>query len=134
MGKVYLVEAWYENYESSWSKLIGIFDDIEVANNLKEKWDNFYKENKNIFDKPKDWEPVVDIGNYGSIEDDWTECMEYWTLKTKYEEIFEFNEIRINELTTNSDLFIENDNMFRTDPMKDLLSQYNRDYKLKEIL
>ena len=87
MGKVYLVEAWYENYESSWSKLIGIFDDIEVANNLKEKWDNFYKENKNIFDKPKDWEPVVDIGNYGSIEDDWTECMEYWTLKTKYEEI-----------------------------------------------
>ena len=133
MNKIYLVEATYEDFESSWSKLIGVFDDIEVANKLKEKWDNFYKENENIFKQPDNWEPVIDVGNYGSLEDEWIECAEYWTLKTKYDEIFQFRDIIIKELPTNIDLFIDDD-MFRTDPMNKLLSQHNRDYKLKEIL
>ena len=133
MSKVYLVEATFEDYGSSWSKLIGVVDNIKVANKLKEKWDNFYKENENIFNQPDNWEPVVDIGNYGNTEDEWTDCTEYWTLKTKYDEIFQFRDISIRELTKNVDLFIDDD-MFRTDPMKELLSQHNRDYKLKEIL
>jgi len=132
MSKIYLVEATFDDFDSSWTKVIGLFDELDIAEKVKQKWDNFYKENKSIFDEPDSWEKEPDIGNYGS-GDEWTDSNEYWTLKSKYGEISEFNNVRIVEFITNTDNFL-NDQMFRTDPMKELLSQYNRDYKLKEIL
>lgn len=132
MSKVYLVEAFFDDYESSWSKMIGIFDKLDVAEKIKQKWNQFYDKNKSIFDEPDNWESEPDIGNYGS-NDGWHDSNEYWSLKSKYDEISKFREIVITEFITNIDNFVD-DVMFRTDPMKELLVQYNRDYKLKEIL
>lgn len=127
MSKVYLVEAFFDDYESSWSRMIGVFDELDIAEKIKKKWDKFYEENISIFDEPDTWESDPDIGNY------WQDSDEYWSLKSKYDEISKFRKIVITELITNIDNFVD-DVMFRTDPMKELLVQYNRDYKLKEIL
>ncbi len=129
-GKIYLVQANYDDYESSWSKIIGIFDSIDVAEKHKQKWDNFYNINKSIFDEPKNWKPNLTDGD--EDDDEWMESREYWSLKSKYDDIFQFNSVSIDELSTNIDLFLDNE--FITDAMKELLIQYNRDYKIKEIL
>ena len=130
MDKVYLVEANYEDWESSWTDLIGLFFSKKNADDAKEKWDKFYIDNKSIFDEPKDWEPGEE--DYVDEIEEWGESHDYYTLTSKYDEILKFRDITIIEYPINSDVF--SNNTHRTEPMKELLTQHNRDYKLNKIL
>lgn len=131
MNKIYLVEANFDDWESSWSIKIGVFSDKKIAEKHKTKWEKFYKDNKSIFDEPKDWE--LSENDYMYEIDTWEESEALSILKMRYEEISQFNEITIHELDFNQDTFIESDK-FRPEPLKDLLKQWDRDYKLNELL
>ena len=127
-NKVYFVQAHFSDFETSWSIMIGLFTDKKVAEKHKDKWDKFFKEKQSIFDKPKDWEP-------GDLDwdDEWEDSDDYLTLKMKYDEIKHFEDIQIEELELDKDIFKESVPI-RTEPMEDLLLQWDRDYKLNEII
>jgi hypothetical protein len=38
--KIYLVEAQFQNYDSYYEQIVGVFDDQELAELHKEKWNN----------------------------------------------------------------------------------------------
>lgn len=128
MTKVYFAQAYFSDYESSWTIMIGLFTNKEVAEKHKNKWDKFFEEKQSIFDKPEEWKP-------GELDwdDDWEDSDDYFKLKMKYEEIKHFEDIQIEELELNKDIFKESVPI-RTEPMEDLLLQWDRDYKLNEII
>ena len=51
MNKVYIVEAHFEDPESSWWSMIGLFTDITKAEESSEKWNNFFTESEKILEK-----------------------------------------------------------------------------------
>lgn len=119
IDKVYIVEAFFDGYESSWSNMIGTFTDVNVAEKIKDKWNEFYKENKTIFDG-LDPNSDDEVGKY------------YRTL-SMYGEIQQFTHASVTEVILNKDVYIDSDSM-RTDTMDRLIKEWERDYKLKEIL
>lgn len=129
MTKVYFVQAYFSDFESSWTIKIGLFTDKKVAERHKDKWDKFFKEKQSIFDKPDGWEPVED-----DYDDEWVESRDYFKLKMKYGEIKHFEDIQIEELELNKDVFLSERNPIRTKHMEDLSIQWHRDYKLNEII
>lgn len=131
MDKLYLVQSHFSDFESSWSMIIGIFTDKEVANNHKNKWDRFFKEKQSLFNKPDDWEQ--NENDYMYENEEWEDSDDYFKLKMKYGEIKHFEDIQIEEFEVNKDLFKKHD-QHRTKPMIDLLIQWDRDYKLNEII
>ena len=131
MTKVYFVQAHFSDFENSWSIMIGLFTDKSVAEKHKDKWDRFFKEKQSIFDKPDNWEP--NENDYMYEVEEWEESDDYFKLKMKYDEIKHFEDIQIEELELNKDIFKESVPI-RTEPMEDLLLQWDRDYKLNEII
>jgi len=127
MTKVYFVQAHFSDFESSWTIMIGIFNDKKVAEKHKDKWSKFFKENQSIFDVPDDWKPRKD-----DYDDEWQESSDYFTLKMKYGEIKHFDDIQIEEVEIDKDIFLLN--RISTKSMQDLLLQWDRDYKLNEII
>jgi hypothetical protein len=51
---IYKVEAFFEDFESSYSLIIGLFTDEKNAEVIKYKWLNFFKEKEELFNKPED--------------------------------------------------------------------------------
>lgn len=129
---IYIVEAYFEKYDSSSSTIIGIFTDKDKAESTKDKWDSFFKSSKSIFDEPDNFVPNNDE-DWGLIED-WKDSMEYYNLLSKYNDISKFSDIGIREFPINKDCLIEHMDLDNSSDMMSLLRQWDRDYKLKNIL
>lgn len=133
MHKVYIVEAYFEDYDSSYWRVIGIFTDFSQAKEYRKKWKKFYKKSKSIFSQPKDYTPNI-YKNYGEeTYEDWTETEEYYRLISQYPDINLFSDISIREFVSNTDILIDNSKRDITPQMLTLMIQWDRDYKLNKL-
>ncbi len=137
MDKIYIVEAYFDDDESSSSFLIGIFTDKKIAESVKDKWNSFFINYKNIFDKPDNFIGSEDE-DWG-YSDEWKDSKEYYVLLAKYSDISQFSSIDIREFKLNKDCLIEDmkstiKGKLVSDDMLSLLKQWDRDYKLEDIL
>lgn len=51
--KIYKIDALFEDYESTWIITIGTFNDLELANTIKDKWERFFKESQSLLMQPE---------------------------------------------------------------------------------
>jgi hypothetical protein len=129
MSKIYLTQAHFSDFGGYWSILIGIFTEIELAEKFKNKWDKFFKEKQSLFNKPDDWKPSEKDQEYDIVE--WEESEGYMILSIEYGEIKKFESIEIEEYELNKDLFREHKHR---KTIEDLLLQWDRDYKINDII
>ncbi len=129
MDKIYMVRSYFEDFETSTWKIIGIFTDIEQAKEVQKKWENFYIEKQTIFRQPKNWTPS---DNDIQFSEEWEESEEYSKRVSDYRDIMSFRDIEIEEFDLNVD-FSFNDNSL-TDNLRSLMSQWNRNRKLEKII
>jgi hypothetical protein len=133
MDKIYMVRSYFEDYESSSWKIIGLFTDKEVAEETAKKWEDFYEEKRySIFNEPKDWKPSKEDLSY---DEDcvWQESIEYSDRVSKYSDIMEFKEIEVEEFDLNKDMSLNN-NPFTTEYLLSLMTQWDRNKKLEKII
>ncbi len=89
---IYKVEAFFEDFESSYSLIIGLFTDEKNAEVIKYKWLNFFKGKEELFNKPEDWNPKSDQWWCDDeSEFDWFCSYDYQTLISKYRYIKNFS-------------------------------------------
>ncbi len=121
---VYIVTCFFANYDSYYTRIIGTFDDVKKANEVKEKWEKFYSEKKNkIFDKPKWWDD----------KQEWTDSNEYYRRQAEFEEIFDFKAIAVDDFPINQDLNIKNCTFKPEGLLVNYMTQWDRDYKLNKL-
>ena len=128
-----MVRSYFEDYESSSWKIIGLFTDKEVAEETAKKWEDFYEEKRySIFNTPKDWKPSKEDLSY---DEDcvWQESIEYSDRVSKYSDIMEFKEIEVEEFDLNKDMSLNN-NPFTTEYLLSLMTQWDRNNKLEKII
>ena len=128
-----MVRSYFEDYESSSWKIIGLFTDKEVAEETAKKWEDFYEEKRySIFNTPKDWKPSKEDLSY---DEDcvWQESIEYSDRVSKYSDIMEFKEIEVEEFDLNKDMSLNN-NPFTTEYLLSLMTQWDRNKKLEKII
>jgi hypothetical protein len=133
MDKIYMVRSYFEDYESSSWKIIGLFTDKEVAEETAKKWEDFYEEKRySIFNEPKDWKPSKEDLSY---DEDcvWQESIEYSDRVSKYGDIMDFKEIEVEEFDLNKDISLNN-NPFTTEYLLSLMTQWDRNNKLEKII
>jgi hypothetical protein len=133
MDKIHMVRSYFEDYESSSWKIIGLFTDKEVAEETAKKWEDFYEEKRySIFNEPKDWKPSKEDLSY---DEDcvWQESIEYSDRVSKYGDIMEFKEIEVEEFDLNKDMSLNN-NPFTTEYLLSLMTQWDRNKKLEKII
>lgn len=132
MNKVYVVEASFEDFETSWSRKIGIFSNYQIAKEHMKKWKRFFTQNKKVFNQPKDFIPLT-YTHWGNEEqEEWTESEEFYKLISKFSDIRNFSSVEISEYELDKDIFIDNSLMKSAD-LINLMNQWNRDYKLNQI-
>jgi hypothetical protein len=139
MNKIWKVEIYYTTYDGSMWLTIGMFTNENDAEEAKSKWEDFHINSKKMLDEPENWIPENDDWyddnyRYGFH---WEDSNEYFKLTQKYNKIQEFQEIVITETKLNTDIFIESINYeFSgfTDPFKLLVKEFDRDYKIKNLL
>lgn len=133
MDKIYMVRSYYENYDNSWFKIVGLFNNKKEANEIAKKWKYFYLEKNKIFDEPKDWKLSEKDIEYGN--ETWMESIEYNRRCAKYSEILEFREVEVKEYDLNKDMTFSDDNLkIINEDLKSLMVQWDRDYKLNKIV
>lgn len=132
MDKIYLVRSYFEDYDSSSWKIIGLFTDKKVAEENAKKWEDFYEEKKySIFNKPKNWEPTKQDLEYS--EGEWEESYEYSQRTVNYAEILNFKDIEIEEFELNKDISLSN-YTYMNEYMMSLMTQWDRNHKLEKII
>jgi len=135
MDSIYIVQSFFEDYESTTWKIIGTFTEKKLAEDVAKKWEDFYKEKKySIFNEPKDWVPTKLDLEYG---DGWLESEEYSHRHAKYNDILNFREIVIEEFELNKDRTLDEPKdgyPFISDDLRSLMTQWNRNYKLEKII
>lgn len=131
MDSIYQVTAKFDYGESIEYISIGNFSDIEKANLYKEKWDQFFKSNKKIFQEPDNWDPSNDPWVNQDYNPQWVDSEGYYILLSKYDDIFAFSDIEINKIDINDESFMLNWNY--ESPTKSLMIQFDRDWKLNQI-
>ena len=140
-NKVYIVEVFYSDYEgSSWIQ-VGIFTDKLVAESIKDKWEKFHTINENLLAEPENWDPTQDewYEDYSDKESsinefEWSESKEYFSLTLRYEKFFKFDSVRVEEFDLNVDRFYNQMQHISNEPFLDLVKEYERDWKLNNIL
>lgn len=133
MDKIYMVRSYFESYDTSWFKIVGIFNNKNEANEIAKKWEFFYLEKNKIFDEPKNWKLSEKDIEYGN--ETWRESIEYNRRCGKYSEILEFREVEVEEYNLNEDLTFSKDNLkILGEDLKSLMVQWDRDYKLNKII
>jgi len=132
MNKIYIVQSFFEDFDTLSSKILGVFNDQSRANEVAEKWTSFYEIKKiSIFEEPKDWEPTEeDLEFDENVE--WIDSTEYSTRVLQYREILYFKEIVVDEFELNHDMSL-NDS-FINDDLMSLMVQWNRNFKLEKII
>ena len=125
MSKVYIVEAHFEEHDSNWWFTVGMFVNENDAKETFDKWNNFFGKYKDMFEEPDDFD---------NSKGDWIRSDEWYELKSKYGYISSFTHLNIEELEFNRDIFIENGRKYMSEPIVGLMVEWDRDYKLKNIL
>ena len=127
-----MVRSYFEDYESSSWKIIGLFTDKSIADETAKKWEDFYEEKKySIFNKPKDWKPTEDDLEFS--EGTWEESYEYSNRCSEYGDIVDFREIEVEEFDLNKDMSL-NKNPFTSEGLLSLMTQWDRNHKLEKII
>jgi hypothetical protein len=130
MDSIYIVRSHFENYDSTSWKIIGLFTDKKLAEDVVKKWKDFYEEKMySVFNKPKEWVPSETDLEYG---DEWEESEEYSHRHAKYNDILNFREIVIEEFELNKDRALEDP--FVNEHLLSLMTQWDRNYKLEKII
>ena len=130
MDSIYIVRSHFENYDSTSWKIIGLFTDKKIAEEIAKKWEDFYEEKMyNIFNEPKDWEPTSEDLQYG---DEWHESEEYSKRTARYSEVMDFREVVIEEFELNKDRSLEDPSV--NEYLLSLMTQWDRNHKLEKII
>ena len=130
MDSIYIVRSHFENYDSTSWKIIGLFTDKKIAEEIAKKWEDFYEEKMyNIFNEPKDWKPTSEDLQYG---DEWHESEEYSQRTSRYSEVMDFREVVIEEFELNKDRSLEDP--FTNEYLLSLMTQWDRNHKLEKII
>ena len=130
MDNIYIVRSHFENYDSTSWKIIGLFTDKKIAEEIAKKWEDFYEEKMyNIFNEPKDWEPTSEDLQYG---DEWHESEEYSQRTARYSEVMDFREVIIEEFELNKDRSLEDPSV--NEYLLSLMTQWDRNHKLEKII
>jgi len=133
---LYKVTATFEDFESTWTKEIGVFDNKEVANSIKEKWENFFKTKNSLFNEPDNWDTFkdewFDEDDYEQYGFSWKESFQYNSLKSRYVVIYDFSSISIDEFELNSESFI--DNFKHSEDVYKIMIEHDRDFKINKII
>ena len=135
MNSIYIVQSWFEDYESTSWRIVGTFTEKKLAEDIAKKWKDFYEEKKySIFNEPKDWVPTESDLEYG---DGWLESEEYSRRSFKYSDILSFREITIDEYDMNKDRTLDDSKegwSVISDDLRSLMTQWDRNYKLEKII
>lgn len=125
MEYIYIVSADFEDFDSSVSHTIGVFGTAEEAEEIKNKWESFFKHSKEkIFSIPRD--------SNGEFESDDKED-EYYSLLSKYEPLHSYAGIGIEKRRFGVDEFsVQGD--LRSRPMQAMIQQWERDYRINKII
>jgi hypothetical protein len=130
MDSIYIVRSHFENYDSTSWKIIGLFTDKKIAEEIAKKWEDFYEEKMyNIFNEPKDWKPTSEDLQYGG---EWYESEEYSQRTARYSEVMDFREIVIEEFELNKDRSLEDTSV--NEHLLSLMTQWDRNHKLEKII
>jgi hypothetical protein len=130
MDSIYIVRSHFENYDSTSWKIIGLFTDKKIAEEIAKKWEDFYEEKMyNIFNEPKDWKPTSEDLQYGG---EWYESEEYSQRTARYSEVMDFREIVIEEFELNKDRSLEDTSV--NEYLLSLMTQWDRNHKLEKII
>lgn len=130
MDSIYIVRSHFENYDTTSWKIIGLFTDKKIAEEIVKKWEDFYEEKMyNIFNEPKDWKPTSEDLEYG---DEWHESEEYSQRTARYSEVMDFREIVIEEFELNKDRSLEDPSV--NEYLLSLMTQWDRNHKLEKII
>jgi len=134
MDKIYMVRSYFEDYESSSWKIIGLFTDKKVADEIAKKWEDFYEEKRySIFNQPKDWKPTSEDLSYDE-DCDWSNSEEYSKRTYQYGEILNFREIDIEEFELNKDISLTLNDPYTNEHLMSLMTQWDRNHKLEKII
>ena len=131
MNNIWSVYAVFEDDESTSWILIGNFTDNLIAKRSKEKWLSFFYLNKNILEEPVNWNPKNDDWFEDNEYFNWFDSAEYHLKLSEYKYIKDFQDIFIEEQPLDEDIFTES---MPTDSISELAKQFNRDYKIKELI
>jgi hypothetical protein len=134
MDKIYMVRSYFEDFESSSWKIIGLFTDKKVADETAKKWEDFYEEKTySIFNEPKGWKPTTEDLTYDE-DCDWRGSEEYSKRSYQYGEILNFKEIDIEEFELNKDISLLLNDPYINEHLLSLMTQWDRNHKLEKII
>ena len=132
MDKIYVVTSYFEDFESSRWQIIGLYTDKNIADETAKKWEDFYEEKTySIFNEPKGWKPTAEDLSYDE-DCSWRDSLEYSNRVSKYSDVMDFKEIKIEEFDLNKDMSLSN--TFTSEHLLSLMTQWNRNYKLEKII
>ncbi len=132
MDKIYVVTSYFEDFESSRWQIIGLYTDKNIADETAKKWEDFYEEKTySIFNEPKGWKPTAKDLSYDE-DCSWRDSIEYSNRVSKYSDVMDFKEIKIEEFDLNKDMSLSN--TFTSEHLLSLMTQWNRNYKLEKII
>ena len=141
MSKIWKVEIMYSDYECSQLLTIGLFTDKVVAEEVARKWEVFHTTYSKLLEVPDNWDPTsdewYDYSNSDEYTFEWEDSHQYQVLSMKYDKVKEFDEVIITEFELDKDMFYSqiNDSSIRaTEPFKQIVKEFERDYKLNSIL
>lgn len=128
-----MVRSYFEDYDSSSWKIIGLFTDKNIAEETAKKWADFYEEKQySLFNEPKGWKPSDEDLKY-DYECSWQESYEYSDRHAKYSEVLNFRQIEVEEFDLNKDMSLNRES-YITESMLSLMTQWDRNHKLEKII
>ena len=129
-----MVRSYFEDFESSSWKIIGLFTDKKVAEETAKKWEDFYEEKTyTIFNEPKGWKPTAEDLTY---DEDcyWKQSEEYSKRSYQYGDILNFKEIDIEGFELNKDISLLLNDPYINEHLLSLMTQWDRNHKLEKII
>ena len=129
-----MVRSYFEYYESSSWKIIGLFTDKSIADETAKKWEDFYEEKQySIFNEPKGWKPSIKDLSYDE-DCTWQESIEYSNRLSEYGQILNFREIEVEEFELNKDISLLLNDPYINEHLLSLMTQWDRNHKLEKII
>ena len=129
-----MVRSYFEDYDSSSWKIVGLFTDKKVAEETAKKWEDFYEEKTySIFNEPKGWKPTPEDLSYDE-DCSWKESEEYSRRSYQYGEILNFKEIDVEEFDLNKDISLLLNDPYINEHLLSIMTQWDRNHKLEKII
>lgn len=132
---IFIVEAHFDSSDSSWWRIIGFFTEKNQAEQMSSKWKNFFEQNKKLFERPESFNGKTYEDFFGTQQfESWYDSDEYFQLTKNFSDLKNFTGISIREFKINKDIFIQNSKFDTSNDMISLMSQWNRDYKINNLI